>query len=104
VGASTAVFGAVGLLCGRAAAARLRRAKGGLRAWVPLGAGVALIAMLGTGQRSDVWAHLLGFAAGGFLGLPATLALPRRPGPAAQCLAAGAAVAALVYCWKLALA
>jgi len=104
VGASTAVFGAVGLLSGRAAARRLRRAKGGLHAWVPLAAGVALIAMLGTGQRSDVWAHLLGFAAGGFLGIPATLALPSRPGPVAQCLAAGAALAALVYCWKLALA
>jgi rhomboid protease GluP len=104
VGASTAVFGAVGLLCGRAAAQRLRRARAGLGAWVPLAAGVGLIAMLGTGQRSDLWAHLLGFAAGGFLGIPAALALPRRAGPLIQCLAGGAAIGALVYCWKLALA
>ena len=46
---------------------------------------------------------LLGFLAGGFLGIPATLALPRRPGPAVQCAAGGAAAAALIYCWKLAL-
>jgi membrane associated rhomboid family serine protease len=104
VGAPTAVFGAVGLLCGRAAARRLRRARAGLRAWVPLAAGVALIAMLGTSQRSDLWAHLLGFAAGGFLGIPAALALPRRGGPLVQCLAGGAALGALLYCWKLALA
>ena len=104
VGASTAVFGAVGLLCGQAAARRLRRARAGLRAWVPLAAGVALIAMLGTSQRSDLWAHLLGFAAGGFLGIPAGLALPRRARPLVQCLAVTATLGALLYCWKLALA
>lgn len=104
IGASTAVFGAVGLLCGRAAARRLRRSRAGLRAWIPLAAGAALIAMLGTGQRSDLWAHLLGFAAGGFLGIPAALALPRRAGLLIQCSAAAAALGTVLYCWKLALA
>ena len=104
VGASTAVFGAVGLLAGRAMAQRIRRGEGGLRLWVPIAAGLALIAMLGTGERSDVWAHGFGFLAGGFLGLPASLAWPKRASPGLQFLAFALALAVLVECWRLGLA
>src|SRR3954469_337712 len=64
IGASTAVFGALGAL---AVLPQLRR-----RAWVPLGAGVALLAFLGTSGRSDLAGHLCGFAAGVALGAGAS--------------------------------
>lgn len=56
VGASTAVFAALGTL----SALQVPRRS----AWVTLGAGVALLALLGTGARADLLAHLLGFGAG----------------------------------------
>lgn len=104
VGASTAVFGAVGLLAGRAMARRIRRGEAGLRLWVPIAAGLALLAMLGTGERSDVWAHAFGFASGGFLGVPASLAWPKHANPGLQSLAFALALALLVGCWRLGLA
>ena len=104
VGASTAVFGAVGLLAGRGMAQRLRRGGHKLRVWVPIAAGLALIAMLGTGERTDIWAHLLGFLAGCLLGVPASLACPRPPGTAAQWALGAGALGAVLYSWQLALA
>jgi membrane associated rhomboid family serine protease len=66
VGFSTAVFGAVGLSCGLEIIRR-RRLKGAL---VALGAGLGLLAMLGTGgERVDLGAHLWGFAVGVALGV-----------------------------------
>lgn len=104
VGASTAVFAAVGLLAGRAVARRLRRSELGFRVWVPVAAGVALIAMLGVGERSDVMAHVFGFAAGGFVGIPASLAWPRRAGVLVQLAAIAGVVALLALAWQRALA
>jgi len=60
VGFSTAVFGTVGLL------SSLRFVRGGYRQIVaPLGAGLGLLALLGTeGERTDLGAHAWGLAAG----------------------------------------
>jgi hypothetical protein len=45
---------------------------------MPVAAGVALLALLGSGEQTDVLAHLLGFAAGVLLGLmDAALGIPR---------------------------
>jgi len=69
VGASTAIFGAIGLLAVVALKYRSQW-KGGLRRWAPLAAGLMLLAFLGTeGERVDVGAHLAGFVAGGLLGV-----------------------------------
>jgi membrane associated rhomboid family serine protease len=104
VGASTAVFGAVGLLSGLAVARRRRQESLRRHAWVPVGAGLAILAMLGTaGARVDLWAHLFGLLVGGALGIPAGFALPRPPGPVAQWILGGAALIAVLYCWGLAL-
>ncbi|MDZ7762642.1 MAG: rhomboid family intramembrane serine protease [Desulfovermiculus sp.] len=61
IGASTAVFAALGLLSGLSKPREKR--------WpvvlAPLGAGLALLAWLGSGgERTDVGAHLFGFAVG----------------------------------------
>ncbi|MFQ5846653.1 MAG: rhomboid family intramembrane serine protease [Candidatus Methylomirabilales bacterium] len=103
VGASTAVFGAVGVLVGLGVVRRRRRARHGRRAWVPIAAGLALLAMLGMGKRADLWAHLFGLLVGGGLGLVVALAVPRRPGPRVQWALGSAAFAVLICCWALAL-
>lgn len=70
VGASTAVFAAVGLLVVHA-----WRRGGGVRTslmerWVPIVGGILLLSFLGTGGgRTDVAAHVLGFLSGGILGM-----------------------------------
>jgi len=80
VGASTAMFGAIGILAatramsaGRHPAARKR--------WMIVAASLALLALLGTGPGADLLAHLFGLLVGGGLGLVAAPALqwPLRP-------------------------
>lgn len=73
VGASTAIFAALGLLTGRAMRVVLQAA--GPRRWrplfIPLATGLVVLGLYGAGEaRVDVPAHLTGFAAGlvvGFL-------------------------------------
>ncbi len=104
IGASTAVFGALGLLAGRALVLR-RTSLRGRPAWLPIGAALALLAMLGTeGQRVDLWAHGLGLAAGVVLGALASR-LPARwfASRAFQALTGASALAALAIAWALAL-
>jgi membrane associated rhomboid family serine protease len=60
-------------------------------AWLTLGAGVALLGLLGTGERSDLFAHLFGFAAGVAQGLALRRAAPPRRSPAQPVLALAAA-------------
>jgi rhomboid protease GluP len=94
VGASTAVFGALGSL---AALARHRR-----QAWLPVGAGLALLAFLGTSKRADLAGHLCGFVLGVLLGAGASLLRPVRSTAAQLALAALAALAP-VAAWVVAL-
>ncbi len=104
VGASTAVFAAVGLLGGLAVTHRRRRGLRGRRAWIPLAASVGLLAMLGTaGERVDLWAHASGLGVGGALGLAAGRIWRRPPSAAAQWSLGGAALVVLLGCWSLAL-
>ena len=69
IGASTAVFASLGLLCGLGLEDARRR--GDRRAWwkslAPLWAGLVLLGLLGGGEagsRTDVLGHVFGFAAG----------------------------------------
>ncbi|MEN8141258.1 MAG: rhomboid family intramembrane serine protease [Thermodesulfobacteriota bacterium] len=65
VGFSTALFGAVGILCGL----EMKRAPTLKGLLPPLGAGLGLLAMLGTsGEHTDLGAHLWGLIAGLLLG------------------------------------
>jgi hypothetical protein len=60
--------------------------------------------MLGTGgERVDVLAHLFGFLFGGFLGFLFASVVSRSPGPLLQWGCGGAAFAALIGCWIVAL-
>ncbi len=104
VGASTAVFGALGVLGGTGVVRRRRIGLRGRRAWVPLAAGLAILGMLGTGgQRVDLWAHFWGLAAGGAVG-GARAATADHPENARMQLRIGVlGAAAVLLCWILAL-
>lgn len=83
IGASTAVFGALGAL---AALPRDSR-----RIWLPLVGGLALLAYLGTSKRADVAGHLCGFVAGMLAGAAVRFLPPLRSRAAQACLAVTAA-------------
>jgi rhomboid protease GluP len=105
VGASTAVFAALGIL---AALTWRRRApfwRHGLRRWLPLAAGAMLLAYLGLGgERTDIGGHVAGFAAGTLLGLGLAYAGNRVPrGVTAQKVFGAAALTMFALAWLLAL-
>lgn len=74
LGASTASFGAIGILVAHQSIQTFRQRRDWRsiwgRVWLPLGSGLALLALLGTGPESDLAAHLLGFIAGLVLATP----------------------------------
>lgn len=105
VGASTAVFAALGLLAGVGIVRRGRRGVRGRQLWVPLAAALGLLAMLGSaGERVDLGAHLFGLVFGVGLGALAALASARVPGVRVQWACAAGVVGMLVLCWTVALA
>ena len=107
VGFSTAVFAAIGLLCG---IQRFHSRRALFRLLAPLGAGVGLVAMLGAeGARTDLGAHLFGLACG--LGLGFAWRPICRPGraqvsltrPLTQHLALALALVVVWASWQAAL-
>ncbi len=67
IGASTAVFGVVGILGGLQFFSNFRERK--MFAWLPFAAALAMLAFLGSSLRTDVLAHFFGFVAGVPIGL-----------------------------------
>lgn len=105
VGASTAVFAALGLIAGLASRQRLTRRQRRWYVLAPLIAGVSLLTLLGAGnEHVDVLGHALGFLFGAGTGwLYARAGIPRDRGRTLQ-IAAGAGAALLVCtAWLLAL-
>ena len=106
VGASTATFAALGLVAGLQVARRLRlRTRPGY-AWVPIGAGLGLFAMLGVAAGSDYYAHLFGLGFGLLFGVGWAIAQLKRgwraPPAPMQVLLGAVTIAAIAGCWLLA--
>jgi len=102
VGASTAMFGAIGILAatrvmspGRRPAAR--------KLWMVVAASLALLALLGTSPGSDLLAHLFGLLLGGVLGVVTAPTLPRPLHPSVQWVLTAAALVVVVGAWLRAL-
>jgi membrane associated rhomboid family serine protease len=104
VGASTAIFGALGILAARQFVARRRGRGSGHKGWVVIAASLALLGMLGTAPGSDVLAHVFGLLVGGLLGIGPALAQRRPLGRSSQWILALAAGALVLACWRIALA
>ncbi len=102
VGASTAVFAAVGILAALRIVAPARVDVGARKWWVVVAAALALLALLGTGPEADLLAHLFGFLVGGGLGLIAALTLRREILAPVQWLLLAAAGGAVAGAWWLA--
>ena len=79
VGASTSVFGALGILAGYQGIRRLRTRRNRLAGLVPLACGFALLGFVGSGENVDIMAHLLGFVTGIAMGAAYALFLRIPP-------------------------
>ncbi len=106
LGASTAVFTALGLIAAYGWQRHMRDWTPWMRNASPLLAGVALLAFTGTGgENTDILAHLAGFAVGAGIGaLCARLPMPGPGRAGVQWTAGLAAVGILALSWLLALA
>jgi len=104
IGASTAVFAALGLVSGYVWRAKLMAQDRWPFRLGPIIGGIALLAYTGTGdENTDIGAHLAGFACGFVAGVILTLASRYLPQRALQIASGGAAIL-LVFCaWVIAL-
>lgn len=73
IGASTAVFGSIGLLSAHQFVTKFRIQRQQFKAWIYLGGGLALLGFLGSGKYTDIMAHFFGFSAGIILGILVTV-------------------------------
>lgn len=105
IGASTAVFGALGLIGVYAWRLRLYPQQSWPQRWGPIVGALALLAYTGTGDEdTDIGAHFWGFAAGAGAGWLLALTHEKFPrGERAQRYYAAGAVAVLAGCWAIAL-
>ncbi len=105
VGASTAVFAALGAMSAYSWREHFRLPQRWARRWGPLIAGVILLGWTGSaGEGTDVVAHAGGFVVGALLGATAALptwraVLDRVP----QALSGAAALASILIAWSCAL-
>jgi rhomboid protease GluP len=105
VGASTAVFAALGAMSAHSWRERLQLPQRWARRWGPLIAGVILLGWTGSaGEGTDLVAHVAGFTVGAVLGALAALppvraVLDRMP----QSLSGAAALGSLAIAWTCAL-
>jgi membrane associated rhomboid family serine protease len=102
VGASTAMFGAIGILAAARGMSRGERPPARKR-WVVVAASLALLALLGTSPDADLLAHLFGLLVGGGLGVAAVPALRRPLHPLTQWALAVAVLAFVIGAWLRAL-
>jgi membrane associated rhomboid family serine protease len=104
------VFTALGLVAGLQFVRRWRSNVRRRFAWLPLGAGLALYAMLGAGGRDlggaplpiDTWAHFFGLGVGAAVGAAFASTRARTPGRLGQVLLTLGVSAVLVGAWVLA--
>ena len=98
VGASTAMFGAIGILAAMRVVSTGRRPVA-RELWMVIAASLALLALLGTSPDADLLAHLFGLLLGGVMGLATAPALRRPLRAPAQWVLALAVLALVISAW-----
>ncbi len=99
IGASTAVFGALGILSGHQFVKKLNLPGQKIKALLPIGGGMALLGLLGSAAHSDITAHLFGFLCGIGMGTCWALWIKQVPPEKYQIAGAGIAVLILTLSW-----
>lgn len=103
IGASTAIFAALGLLAAHHWRRKKTRLLGRMERWAPVAAGLTLLSFLGSGgERTDVFAHLFGFLCGLGAGAITGGLPPYVFGPRNQRRFGVAIIALVVLSWMLA--
>jgi membrane associated rhomboid family serine protease len=101
IGASTAIFGALGSL---SILALKRKPQLSARPWqalLPLGGGIALLGLLGSAEGTDVLAHLLGFLSGIAVAIPWAMLIRTPPARKVQMFIGGLSLAAVLWAWRV---
>ena len=99
IGASTAVFGALGILTAWQFLRRARQPGRRFKALLPLGAGLALLGFMGSSVHTDILAHLFGFLSGLFIGSLYGTTIKKCPDVKVQAGALILAVVILLRAW-----
>ncbi|MFH1146498.1 MAG: rhomboid family intramembrane serine protease [Pseudomonadota bacterium] len=97
-GASTAVFGALGIVSAHQFCKKFRMPGRKMRSWIPIAGGLALLGLLGSGKGSDLAAHLLGYIAGLILGVCHSAFLREPLGRTVQVSAILVTLAIIISC------
>jgi len=101
IGASTAVFGAIGILTGYQGVKYKRTPEKMKTVWVPLACGLALLGLLGSGEGDvDIMAHLFGFFCGTLIGGIYGLYIKNQPAKIFQWISAASMVAIVFFSWS----
>jgi rhomboid protease GluP len=101
IGASTAVFGAIGILSAyQFVRRRIKRGRRS-RAWLPILGGIALLGLLGTGEHVDLGAHLFGFIAGIIVGIFYSVFRSNLKHDGAQWICALTAASLVIFSWTV---
>lgn len=104
IGASTAVFSALGLVAGYVWKGRLMRQDHWSNRYGPVIGGLALLMYTGTGgPDTDIGAHLLGFICGFAAGIILIKVEPLPKSSSAQLAAGGTAIGLIFLSWMIAL-
>lgn len=102
VGASTAVFGAIGMLSAYQFWNKMMLPGKSIKAWLPLAGGLALLGILGSGGgRVDLMAHLFGFSTGLLLETLVRFGVKKKLSKTIQalCLLSVAGIITLSWLW-----
>lgn len=99
IGASTAVFGAVGLLTALQAISAVKHRSPWKKVFHVIAGGMAVLALLGAGRHSDITAHLFGFASGAVLGVIYDLITQRQLSDTKQILLGAGAGLIMAGSW-----
>ena len=99
IGASTAIFGAAGLLGAWRFAFRRKHPIFRKKAWIPLAGVLALLAFLGVGKNADLTAHFSGGIMGCFLGMLAARGITHPIPKKWQLLLAALSAAIVLISW-----